>query len=74
MIMLTNTSVENARLFAEKLRGVIAVQKVFLDRPGHLQFRRRPASAEDNDDRFTQRVDLALYQAKMQGRNRVAVG
>ncbi len=74
MIMVTNSPLENARLFAEKLRtrmeehafpGVGRVTCSF----GVAQF-----VCDETDDLFTRRVDEALYRAKAQGGNRVQTG
>ncbi len=70
MILLTNTSEENARLFAEKLRGIIETTK-FTTGPATCSFGVAALKLEDTDDSFTHRVDDALYQAKVKGRNRV---
>jgi diguanylate cyclase (GGDEF)-like protein/PAS domain S-box-containing protein len=71
MIMVTNTAADNARHFAEKLRLTIESRRF----PGVQQvtcsFGVAQLGSDDNDDRFTQRVDRALYLAKAQGRNRV---
>jgi diguanylate cyclase (GGDEF)-like protein/PAS domain S-box-containing protein len=71
MILLTNTAAENARLFAEKLRTTIATNK--FSTVGHVtcSFGVAQLSLEDTDDRFTHRVDDALYKAKLKGRNSV---
>jgi len=71
MIMVTSSPLEKARLFAEKLRfmmeehsfsGAGRVTCSF----GVVQF-----VCDETDDRFTRRVDDALYRAKAQGGNRV---
>ncbi len=71
MILIINTSINKARLFAEKLRRMIDSRKFPV--VGHVtcSFGVAQMEADDNDDRFTRRVDDALYRAKARGRNRV---
>ncbi|HYA88430.1 MAG TPA: diguanylate cyclase [Nitrospirota bacterium] len=73
MILILNTSVDKARVFAEKLRHMIDSRK--FPGVGHVtcSFGVAQMEADDNDDRFTRRVDNALYRAKAKGRNRVEV-
>jgi diguanylate cyclase (GGDEF)-like protein/PAS domain S-box-containing protein len=73
MIMLVNTTAENARLFAEKLRSTIASSKFYTVGQITCSFGVAQLKLEDTDDRFTHRVDEALYQAKVKGRNRVEI-
>ena len=71
MIMVTNSALDNARMSAEKLRLLIE-QHVF---PGDIRvtcsFGVAQYLADENEDRFIQRVDDALYLAKARGRNRL---
>lgn len=71
MILITNTSLEKTRSFAEKLRHMIDIRK--FSGVGHVtcSFGVARMEADDNEDRFTRRVDDALYKAKEKGRNRV---
>lgn len=71
MILITNTSVDKARLFAEKLRLMIDGREFPV--VGHVtcSFGVAQMEADDNDDLLTRRVDDALYRAKAGGRNRV---
>jgi diguanylate cyclase (GGDEF)-like protein/PAS domain S-box-containing protein len=71
MILIINTSMNRARSFAEKLRRMIDSRKFPV--VGHVtcSFGVAQMEADDNDDRFTRRVDDALYRAKAGGRNRV---
>ena len=71
MIMVTNSALENARMFADKLRLMIE-QCSF---PGGIRvtcsFGVAQFLYDESDDRFIQRVDDALYLAKARGRNRL---
>jgi diguanylate cyclase (GGDEF)-like protein len=71
MVLITNTSVNKARLFAEKLRLMIDGHEFPV--VGHVtcSFGVAQMEAGDNDDLLTRRVDDALYRAKAGGRNRV---
>jgi len=71
MIMVTNTTAGNARLYAEKLRCLIESREFTEVRHVTCSFGVTQLGDDDNDDRFTQRVDRALYRAKTLGRNRV---
>ncbi len=73
MILLANTTAENARHFAEKLRTSIASNKFSTVGRVTCSFGVAQLSMEDTDDRFTHRVDDALYQAKLKGRNCVEI-
>jgi len=72
MIMATNTTLENARLFAEGLRLLIA-QHSFQE-VGNVTCSFGVARLiDDSQDQFIQRVDRAMYDAKTRGRNRVEI-
>jgi diguanylate cyclase (GGDEF)-like protein len=71
MIMVTNSSLDNARMFADKLRHMI---EQCLFRGGirvTCSFGVAQFLHDESDDRFIQRVDDALYLAKARGRNRL---
>ncbi len=71
MILVVNTPLDNALLFAEKLRHM--VEKFNFPGIGRVtcSFGVAEASANETEDSFTKRVDRAMYRAKTQGRNRV---
>ncbi len=71
MIMVKNSALENARIFAEKLRLIIEQHQF----PGGISvtcsFGVGQFLLDESGDRFIQRVDDALYLAKGRGRNRL---
>jgi diguanylate cyclase (GGDEF)-like protein/PAS domain S-box-containing protein len=71
MIMVTNTTENNACQYAEKLRCLIESRE--FDGVGRVtcSFGVAQLRVGDTDDGFTRRVDDALYRAKTRGRNRV---
>lgn len=78
-IVMPGTSKDNARLFAERLRGEI--EKIFADEKDIQQGKRLtiscgvasyPEDAESKED-LVMRSDIALYEAKMAGKNRSCV-
>jgi len=71
MIMATNITADNARLYAEKLRLMIEHREFSGVRRVTCSFGVAQLASDDNDDSFTRRADDALYRAKAQGRNRV---
>ncbi len=73
MIMATNTSIENARHYAEKLLRIIEKHDFPNVRQVTCSFGVAQLGIDENDIRFMQKVDNALYQAKAQGRNRVEI-
>jgi diguanylate cyclase (GGDEF)-like protein len=72
MIMATNTTLENARLFAEGLRLLIA-QHSFHEVGSVTCSFGVARLIDDSQDQFIQRVDRAMYDAKARGRNRVEI-
>ena len=78
-IVMPGTSKENARLFAERLRG--EVEKIFADEKD-IQPNKRltiscgvasyPEDASSKED-LVMRSDIALYDAKMSGKNRTCI-
>ncbi|HUK99648.1 MAG TPA: diguanylate cyclase [Nitrospirota bacterium] len=73
MIMVTNTSIDNARHFAEKLRRIIEKHDFPSIRQVTCSFGVAQLGKDENDIRFTHKVDNALYRAKAKGRNRVEI-
>jgi len=71
MVMVTNTSLQHAVLFAEKLRMLIDDLEWPWSRKVTCSFGVAQLAEEDTEDRLVQRVDAALYRAKANGRNRV---
>ncbi len=71
MIMVTNTAADNARRYAEKLRRQVENREFTGVRQVTCSFGVVQLCVGDTDDRFTQKVDNALYRAKTEGRNRV---
>ncbi len=78
-IVMPGTSKENARLFAERLRG--EVEKIFADEKDIQQDKRLtiscgvasyPEDATSKED-LVMRSDIALYDAKMSGKNRSCI-
>lgn len=73
MIMATNTSIDNARHYAEKLLRIIENHDFPIVRQVTCSIGVAQLGINENDIRFTQKVDNALYRAKAQGRNRVEI-
>jgi len=73
MIMATNTSLDNAGHYAEKLLHIIEKHDFPNVRQLTCSFGVAQLGTDKNDDRFTQKVDDALYRAKAHGRNRVEI-
>jgi diguanylate cyclase (GGDEF)-like protein len=72
MIMATNTTLDNARHFAEGLRLLIA-QHSFQEAGSVTCSFGVARLIDDTQDQLIQRVDRALYDAKARGRDRVEV-
>ena len=75
-VLLPHTALDKALEVAERLREALAARKVPLPEGGTLSFTVSIGLAmltpeDKNLDKLFQKADLALYQAKEQGRNRV---
>jgi diguanylate cyclase (GGDEF)-like protein len=73
MILAPNTDLDAATVLAEKLRALIARSE--LGAPGRVtcSFAVTQFHAGESFESFTGRTDAALYRAKREGRNRVAL-
>lgn len=72
-ILLQNTHLEDARKVAEKIRRLIESADFGLAKKITISFGVGQYQAPENADQIVARVDKILYQAKMQGGNRVIV-
>ncbi len=73
MIMVTNTPIDHVRHYAEKLRLIIEKHDFPCDHHVTCSFGVAHLGIDENNDRFIQKADIALYRAKGQGRNRVEI-
>jgi len=73
MITLQATSVDEAKILAEKLRHVIEIHKFSSSINITVSLGVTRYINNESKDNFTKRVDEALYEAKNSGRNRVIV-
>jgi len=74
VILLPNTSLENAQKIAEKLRQIIEQESIKIDKLNiDITISLGVASLDKNETLkdLLQKVDIALYKAKKNGRNRV---
>lgn len=71
MIMVTNSAMDHARMLAEKLRLMIEQHHSPERIRVTCSFGVAQLLHDENEDRFIQRVDDALYLAKARGRNRL---
>ncbi len=74
MVLSPKNNREQATSLAEKLRQLCAIHDFGFDRPITASFGLTQVRDEDNADTLISRVDVALYAAKEQGRNRVVAG
>lgn len=77
-VLLPHTPLEEAQQVAERLRSNLAACQVPLPEDGSISFTVSIGLTNLTDeaqllDKLIQKADLALYQAKEQGRNRVAI-
>lgn len=73
LILLPNSNSEDARLLAEKLRGVIEAENFAYVGSRTASFGVATYHQNDDEKSMTARADEALYLAKESGRNRVEV-
>jgi two-component system cell cycle response regulator len=79
LIVVTNATVENAERVAERIRNDIASEPISAATPsGHVQVTvsvgvAMPQSTTETPDRQLKRADVALYEAKRGGRDRVVM-
>ncbi|MEO5332621.1 MAG: diguanylate cyclase [Magnetococcus sp. YQC-5] len=73
MIVSPQNEMEQTRLLAEKLRGIIANSPFSTGTPITCSFGVAQREQNDTVRTLTERADKALYTAKTEGRNRVAV-
>jgi len=77
VILLPNTAVEKARVVAEKLRKIVEVTSVKLGQGKELKFTislgvsQVDIKNDINIEKALNQADIALYEAKKSGRNRV---
>lgn len=73
IILLQNSDAPSAVLLAERLR--VACEDISLEMHGvTVSFGVTELKERDDDESFLARADRAMYRAKREGRNRVAVG
>ena len=79
IILLPNTNIEGASLIAKKIRAAIEDKKLILEDETVVDFTVSIGVAEcdyekdDDIDSLVHRVDVAMYDAKRSGRNKVVV-
>lgn len=73
LILLTNTSKDNALKLADKLRGLIAEQPDIKAFSVTASFGVAQLGKDEDPMRLTIRADKALYKSKEQGRNKVTL-
>jgi two-component system cell cycle response regulator len=79
LIVVTNATAENAERVAERIRNDIASEPISAATPsGHVQVTvsvgvAMPQSTTETPDRQLKRADVALYEAKRGGRDRVVM-
>ncbi|MEL3889290.1 diguanylate cyclase [Ferrovibrio sp. MS7] len=75
-VLLPNTGSQGALMLAEKLRAAIERAEIIeggVAIPVTASFGIAEAQQQETPDEITRRADMALYAAKQQGRNRVAL-
>ena len=73
MLLLPMTPLQNAGIFAERLRGRIANTDFSLDKGVRVSLGVAEYQKPEGLDQLFQRVDQALYRAKEEGRDRVVL-
>jgi chemotaxis family two-component system sensor kinase Cph1 len=73
IVVLANTPLHDAKLFAERLRQTVSEADFALDNPVTVSVGVASSRAEDSRKSLIGRADHAMYQAKSTGRNRVCV-
>ena len=76
VVLTSHTGVDGARLLAERIRENVAAMQTVRGRSVDLTVSIGVAglAAKDTEQRFFDRADKALYQAKSDGRNRTVLG
>jgi diguanylate cyclase (GGDEF)-like protein len=71
VLVCRDTDIENAHALANKLRSLIASQSLHLDIRITASFGVATLKPQDNIEQLFKAADIALYEAKTAGRNRV---
>ena len=73
LLILPDTPIENARIYADKLRGIIEEADFSPVKQVTISMGLASLRQQDTESALVERADTALYQAKNNGRNRVEV-
>jgi len=73
MVLLPNTSIQNAQVLAEKIRFLIDNSMDKMSVKLSVSTGVSEYNIDESTSRFISRADNALYVTKVEGRNRVAV-
>ncbi|HEX3010566.1 MAG TPA: GGDEF domain-containing protein [Syntrophomonadaceae bacterium] len=71
IIILPKTDLEGARAVAEKIRNIIQKEDFGIEKKLTVSLGVGECLAYENADQLIARIDKLLYQAKVEGRNRV---
>jgi len=71
IIILPEASLENAKIVAEKIRNIIQNENFGIEKKITISMGVGESLEGENADQIIARIDKRLYQAKLQGRNRV---
>ncbi len=74
LVLASNTVLEDAALFAERLRGLVLETEFGLDEPVTISIGVAEWGKGDTMKTLLVRADRAMYEAKHSGRNRVCLG
>lgn len=74
LVLAPNTVLEDAAVFAERLRGMVLKAEFGLDEPVTISIGVAEWGKGDTMKTLVVRADRAMYQAKHSGRNRVCLG